>query len=365
MRTVSEARGDKQVPAAAAVAALIAGLSALWIGFRIGGLRLTRDVDDTVTALAALLATLACGRAGLRHQGRLRVTWSLLAGACLCWTVAEVTWGVYDLVLRAEVPVPSWADVGYLAAIPIAVIGLLRLPAMPSGRRHRMRWLADGVIVAAALGFVSWTLVLGPVWHATDLSTIGGIVAVAYPLGDVMMVFFVVVAVRRMSGGESAALWLLLAGLLMMALSDSAYSYLVTTNSYSSGGLLDVGWIAAYLTISVAAVASKPQEQTVTRAAASSAPSLLSFVAPFVPALMALGAIGLELQLGRALDAPAMAFALVLVTLVLVRQLLLANQFVKESDDAETLQIRHIVSTALGRRGPASAIVHPTGARRK
>ena len=52
----------------------------------------------------------------------------------------------------------------------------------------------DGLVVATALLFLSWTLVLGPLWRSADLSTWAGVVALAYPFGDVVIVFFIVLA---------------------------------------------------------------------------------------------------------------------------------------------------------------------------
>ena len=340
---------------AVAAAGLLTGFSVAWIGLHIGGLKRTRDVDDAVTALAALIAAALCARAGVRHHGRMRVFWTLLAGACLCWSAAEITWGVYDVIMHVAVPVPSWADVGYLSAIPVAILGLLSLPAIPRTARLRIRWLLDSLIVATSLAFLSWGLVLGPVWHSTDLSTLGGVVALAYPFGDVMMVFFIILALRRMTGGETLALWFLFGGLLLMALSDSTYSYLTTTNSYSSGGLIDVGWIAAYLMIGLAGFASDPSRATVTRAAAARAPSLTSFFAPFVPAFMALATVGIKLQLGDTLDTAATAFAFGLIVLVLVRQALLARELMGAGDTADAGHVISLIQLALGRDKPRTA----------
>ena len=152
---------------AVAAVAIATGVSAAWIGLRVGGAGSVRDFDDTATPLAALVATACCVRAALRHRGQMRLFWSLLAGATLCWTLAEVIWAVYELVLRVSVPVPSWADLGYLGAIPLAVAALLCHPAMSRTGRRRARSLFDSLIVATALAFLSWTLVVGPLWHST------------------------------------------------------------------------------------------------------------------------------------------------------------------------------------------------------
>jgi len=81
---------------------------------------------------------------------------------------------------------------------------------MTDNRTHRARSVLDGMVIATALLFVSWTLVLGPLWRSTDLTTLGGLVTLAYPFGDVVIVFFIVLAIRGMTGENRSALWCLL-----------------------------------------------------------------------------------------------------------------------------------------------------------
>src|SRR5665811_1954812 len=187
-------------------------------------------------------------------QRALRVPLPLVAGcttsaATAFWTFAEIVWGYYALVLDVEVPVPSWADVGYLSAIPLAVAALVVHPATRGSGTRKARWVFDGLVVATALLFLSWTLVLGPLWRSTDLSTWTGIVSLAYPFGDVVIVFFIVLAIRGMTGENRLSLWCLLAGLLAMALSDSTFTYLTEVAKYTSGSVIDTGWVVAYLGI--------------------------------------------------------------------------------------------------------------------
>ena len=350
----ADTRRKRRVLIAIAVVALATTVSGVWIGWRVGGATCSREFDDVVTAAAAFIATALCLRAALRDRGRMRLFWFLFSGACLCWTTAEVIWAVYDLVLRVPVPVPSWADLGYLTAIPVAVAALLCHPAMVrTGTRH-LRSLLDSLTVAAALLFMSWTLVLEPLWHSTDLSTIGGLVALAYPFGDVVMIFFIVRAVRQMTGGNGLTLWLLLAGLLIMALADSAYAYMSTTNSYASPSPIDVGWIAAYLAIALAAFSSQPSRTAAHDIAVSESPTLASFLAPFIAALFALAVIGLELHLRHHLDIAASSSASMLLVLVLARQTLLAHELAAAVETEDAHRLRGLMNTALGRR-PASA----------
>jgi diguanylate cyclase len=107
-----------------------------------------------------------------------------------------------------------------------------------------------------ALLFLSWMSVLGPLWRSSDLTTLGGVVTLVYPFGDVVIAFFVVRALYRMTTPDRLGLWFLLAGLIGLALADSTYAYLVEVKRYSTGNLLDTGWFAGFLGIAPGALAS-------------------------------------------------------------------------------------------------------------
>lgn len=49
----------------------------------------------------------------LEQGRRARRIWALLTAAMAFWTLAEITWALYDFVIRAE-PYPSWADLFYM-----------------------------------------------------------------------------------------------------------------------------------------------------------------------------------------------------------------------------------------------------------
>jgi hypothetical protein len=317
--------------------ALVAtALFAAWVGWRLGGPLTVLYVDDIGTVLAALAAGLLCFAAGARQAGALQRSWWLLAAACAAWALGEVIWAVHDLVRHDAVPVPSWADLGYLGAIPLAMAAVLSHPTLAGSAAHRARHALDGLLVATALLFVSWTFVLGALWHSTDLTTLGGLVALAYPFGDVVIVFFVLRAMWRMTPGNRVALWCLLAGLLALALSDSVYAYLTGVRGYAPGGLLDTGWFAGYLAIAVGAFCSRAGHIT-TRDAESRAPVFAALVIPFVPIMGALGVVAFKPELVQELDPVAFTSASALVLLVLTRQLLVIRDFTARTAHGERI----------------------------
>jgi hypothetical protein len=337
---------------ALAVVILVTGICGVWIGLRVGGARVTLWVDDGATPLAALIACVLCFRARARHSGRMRLFWTLLGCATACWTLAEVLWGYYALILDVEVPAPSWADLGYLSAIPLTVAALVMHPATKGSGTRKARSVFDGLVIATALLFLSWTLVLGPLWRSANLSTWAGVVNLAYPFGDVVIVFFIVLAIRGMTGQGRLSLWCLLGALLVMALSDSTFTYLSDVASYSSssGHLIDTGWIAAYLGIALAALSSRA-DSAVVPTAESSRPSLASLISPLLPVLLALTVAAVEIKLGHHLDRAAWLMAFGLIALVLVRQGLMVLELLGPGRDAGAGLMQRLTHAALGGPG--------------
>jgi len=220
----------------------------------------------------------------------------------------------------------SWGDVGYLGAIPLAAAVLLCHPGMHVERNYKTRATLDGLAIGTALLLLSWTLVLVSLWHHSDLTTAGGIVTVAYPFGDIVIItFFFVLKVRSTAAtGRRPLFWVLL-GLFAMAVSYSTYAYLTEAGRYSTGSPVDIGWVVAYLTIAVGASHDGGRTVLAPSHQASSEVSLVSLVTPYVPILLALVVITFQMELHHHVDRFAWLTGLGLTFLVIARQALLLN----------------------------------------
>ena len=177
----------------------------------------------------------------------------------------------------------------------------------------------------------------------------------AYPFSDVVIVFFVVLAIRRMTGANRLSMWWLLIALLALAFSDSVYTYLTEVASYSStsANLIDVGWIAAYLGIAIAALASDGDAGRVP-AIELSKPSLASLISPLLLVLLALTVAAVRIELGHHLDRAAWVMAFALITAVLVRQGLLIFELLGSGSEGVAAVARPTISGAAIGEGPAS-----------
>jgi signal transduction histidine kinase len=218
--------------------------------------RATVIVDDLSETLAALLAAAACLFTAARGQGRTRQAWALIGVGAMLWGVGQGAWSYQEIVLSLSPAnlFPSYPDLCYLLSVPFAIAGLLRLPGAPTANGARVRSVLDGLLIAGALLFISWDIVLGPVYAASATNAFSQIVGLAYPITDIAMITIVVLTLSRLRVGHRLPLTLLAGGVLLNAFADSSFAYLTTLQNYNSVNFPDLGWTMGYALIGLAAV---------------------------------------------------------------------------------------------------------------
>jgi len=308
-------RSWRCVTALAAAAVLLAFLA--WMLLLPQGEPPTVVLSDSVTVTASAFAGMACARTGLRSQGRLRRGWLLLGAGMLSWSLGELIWAYYEIVLGHAVPFPSLADIGYLGMVPLALLGTASLATVARGA---LRAVLDGLIISGSLLYVSWATVLGPTSGATGQSWLAGLVSLAHPIGDVVTASVVFVLLSQADPQRRTPLVLVGAGLLSLAVADSGFAYLVQSGEHSSGNLIDTAWVGGFLLVGLAALWATDRRVEPPRSRRMMRGQL---VLPYVPLAVALvtaivlyivdGTVGLFLYVNGA----------VLVLLVVVRQLVM------------------------------------------
>ncbi|HYH50372.1 MAG TPA: GGDEF domain-containing protein [Acidimicrobiia bacterium] len=204
-----------------------------------------RDMAPVLIGLAATVAAVSLRRLP---------AWRRLAIAFACWWLGDVIWFVYEVILRQE-PFPSLADVGYLAFYPCAAWALL---SFQSETRRRSDWLKFGldaltVLLCAAMGI--WYLVVGPTVHEQPSSGLALVLNVAYPIGDLLLLFAVIVNLMRRTTAHDVALRILVAGISSLVIADVAFAHLSLAGEYA-GGVPDAFWATAWCLFFLAAKAA-------------------------------------------------------------------------------------------------------------
>ena len=227
----------------------------LWVVLNPGGDSVLAWFGNIALCLTALAATFACLLAARRYSGNgVANPWGLIFAGMAFMTFGESAWLIQEMVLGQEVGSPAVADIGYLVFYPFLFVGLFMMPHAPTtpGRRITLGLdiaIATGAVTLIVAHFLLSRLIDGDGTPASTLITI------AYPVSDLALIFAALVLVVRAGPNLSRTTMMLLAlGFIAIAVSDSLYAYLMETDVYTSGNLIDTGWVFGYALVGAAAL---------------------------------------------------------------------------------------------------------------
>jgi signal transduction histidine kinase len=200
-------------------------------------------------ALAAVIAVLA----GVwLHRPSNRRPWFLFAGGLLFWSGGDAYWNSYQWFLGKAAPYPSPAEGLYIAAYPLLAAGVLAL--MRGWGRAQLRDILDGAIVSVSAAVVVWVLLIGPLARGSTLSALGTITSVGETAGDVLVLAAIAQLIMSRRRKSNLALRGIGASIALALVSDYVYAYLNLNSTYTSGMLVDAGWLLSYTLFGAAAL---------------------------------------------------------------------------------------------------------------
>ena len=216
-----------------------------------------------------------------------KLPWLLLAGALTSFTAGQVSFLVAQLI-GVQLPFPSFADVLYLLTYPLYAIGLLIFIWWRTPDRDR-RSLIDALILTAGLALLSWIYLILPYVHNPALTWLQKSVAIAYPLGDVL-VLAMLARLLAPGAGRTRSVEFLTLGAIGALASDVSYGLIQLHGTFHNGTVVDLGWAVFYGGCGAAALHPAMTEltQPVTRQQAQVSPvrlitlMLASLIAPVV-----------------------------------------------------------------------------------
>lgn len=321
----------------------------LLVGSGVLGHRISVLIDDVAQLAGGITATVVCARTATRRTGSERQWRVLIAAGMACWSAGMAVWAFYRSVLDMPLPTASIADLGFFLfpvfAVPalFAFVGVSPRRAAAGARHVWLMSLLDGAVVVGSLFVLSWATVLGAVVHTPESEPIEFLVAVMYPITDLVLVAMIalLIVISTIAARFRSQLTLLGAGILMLAISDSVYAYLVAVGAEIMPVLTDGGFIAGTALIALAAATPRTvdpgpsactpaafgmsvhsQEPTTVACTDSIAGERLQMLLPY--ALM--GTIGIVMATLRVLtgtlDSTVIVLGVAVVLLSLVRQMI-------------------------------------------
>jgi diguanylate cyclase (GGDEF)-like protein len=306
--------------ATAGVAAVLLGLFLVWMASHPGAHRSTADIDVVVKLAVATVAAASCVVFGRRAARQVRPAWMWLGAFAIVWAVgaAVLTW--YDFAKSGAVPFPSAADAGFLAALPLAAIGVLLFSSAPGPGVSRTRMLLDGSIVAGSLLIVSWTTALGTVYHSGSGSVFSQAIGLSYPIGDVIVATVGISVLAQGRSRQRVPPVLVVGGLLCLTVADSSLAYLSHLASFRYDALVDAGRVAGFMLIALAPL--WPPDRTTTQRDEVEGPSPWQVALPYLFLAIAIFAAALKGTQSRHLDLFDVVAGLCVIAAVLTRLVL-------------------------------------------
>lgn len=265
----------------AVAAAALAVFGAVGLGSQIT----IRAASDGSFVVFSAVAAVACfGAAREATTGR-RLPWWLLGVAATCYAAGNAIWFYYQVLAPEAQTFPGPADVFYVAVVPFALAAMLSLPVRPLSAAARVRAIVDGLIMGAALLFISWILLVGPlVAQLGEVTWIYLFVYLYYPLTDILIITIAVTLATRATGAQRLPMLLVGAAFVSIACADTGIGYLALHGREAAGSGLDLGWTIGYMLLALAALVP-PSEDA---AGEPSRRTLLPELLPYVPVVVVL-----------------------------------------------------------------------------
>jgi len=259
----------------------------------------------------------------------------MMAAGLLLYGIGQAFFAYPEVVKHVNPPFPGWADVFFLAMYPLTITAVLRIPVQPLTRTSRVRvFLDSAMFMVAAIAF-SWHFVLGPTMMQGSQTLIGRIVALSYPVLDLLVLLSALLLASR-AGDRTArfGIGVLLIGLLSVVVGDSIYLFRLLHNDYHTGSLMDVTYSLGFTMMALGTSALQPvgtQEPASDRSDVAprdplqiEAQPLWRLLLPysFFPLLVALLLYTRDLPGNKILEQGVFASSVVLIGLILLRQIL-------------------------------------------
>ncbi|HYF74664.1 MAG TPA: histidine kinase dimerization/phospho-acceptor domain-containing protein, partial [Nocardioides sp.] len=201
--------------------------------------------------LSGLFLAVSCGVRARRTVGRRRRSWLLI----MTGAVVAIAGNVWATAIGSD-PVTSpsaFSDLTITAALGLCIAGVL---GFPSVRRRGIDLVVislDGLVVGGAVLIIAATLVYDEVLEQTRGGLASQLTTLLIPVLDVVLVVVGILLLLRAQGPDRRALALLALGFLAYAVADLRFAVLVAQHDFEFGTALDLGWIAGYALLALAA----------------------------------------------------------------------------------------------------------------
>lgn len=169
-----------------------------------------------------------------------KLFWYLLASGTYSFFLAEFLWMGYENILNIAVPSPGLPDLFFLLQVGFYLAAFSYKITRGKKQNDFIKFVFDVLIIMTVASTFSWHFLLQPLSAANDVSAFSLAVSLAYPVGDLALLFGAVILFFGMHQTFfNSTVFYLFLGLLTLSIADSSYLYFASNNGYIAGNYID------------------------------------------------------------------------------------------------------------------------------
>ncbi len=204
-------------------------------------------IGDTVPLLVLLAAFIVSTCNAMDSHGHARLFWGLIAAAMAMWSFNQGCWVWFEVVLRQPLPEPSpGAVMRFLHIIPIMAAVALR--PHQADEREGMVASTLNVLILLMWGIVAYAFFVFPeAYIVRDVAAYGLRRDLLYTLGQIILIALSASAFFSSSGAWRRIYGDIFLAAVVYTFSLEALRAAVARGVYETGGVYDLGFLAAAL----------------------------------------------------------------------------------------------------------------------
>lgn len=169
-----------------------------------------------------------------------KLFWYLLAGGTYSFFLAEFLWMGYENILDVAVPSPGLPDLFFLLQVGFYLAAFSYKITREKKQNDFIKFVFDVLIIMTVASTFSWHFLLQPLSAANDVSAFALAVSLAYPVGDLALLFGATILLFGMHQTFfNSTVFYLFLGMFTLSIADSFYLYFVSNTEYNAGNYTD------------------------------------------------------------------------------------------------------------------------------
>lgn len=191
-----------------------------------------------------------------------------LSAGLFSWGAGGMIWAYYNFFEEISAPYPSFADIGFILAIPLWIIGIVNL-SRATGAKFGLKQMKGRIYLIAipiVVTLISYYLLIvvareGNLVYSLD-NYFEMFFDLAYPLGDVAVLTVALLifglSFNYFGGRYKLAIAAIIIGFILMYVADFVFSYTTTVETFYNGNWGDYLFTLALFFITFGAVGFDP-----------------------------------------------------------------------------------------------------------